>query len=50
MACQCGCCDTPAPADGTDALQAPETERTKDDLQRQVEELNRRVKDLETAA
>jgi hypothetical protein len=50
MACQCGCCDTPAPTDGTDALQTPETERAQDDLQRQVEELNRRVKELETAA
>ncbi len=50
MACQCGCCDTPAPPEGTDALQAPETEGTEDDLQRKVEELGRRVKELETAA
>jgi len=50
MACQCGCCDTPAPPDGTDALPAPEAGGAKDDLQRQVEELNRRVKELETAA
>lgn len=50
MACECGCCTTPAPPDGADALEAPQTEATKDDLQRKVEELNRRVKELETAA
>ena len=49
MACQCGCCDTPAP-EGTDALKAPETDVTPEDLQRRVAELDERVKDLETAA
>ena len=50
MACQCGCCDTPTPAEGTNALEVVEVEGTKVELQRQVEELDRRVKDLETAA
>lgn len=50
MACQCGCCDTPAPAEGKDALEVIEVGGDKADLQRQVEELDRRVKDLETAA
>ena len=50
MACQCGCCDAPAPPDGTDALQVPETDATPEELRREVKELDRRVKDLETAA
>ena len=50
MACQCGCCDTPAPAEGTDALEVIQVDAEKADLQRKVEELDRRVKDLETAA
>jgi hypothetical protein len=49
MACQCGCCDTPAP-EGKDALEVVQVDSAKADLQRQVEELDRRVKDLETAA
>ena len=49
MACQCGCCDTPAP-EGTEALQVPEKDLKPEDLQRRVEELDQRVKDLETAA
>jgi hypothetical protein len=50
MACQCGCCGTPAPPEGTDALQVPEKDVTPEDLQQRVAELDRRVKDLETAA
>ena len=45
MACQCGCCDTPAP-EGSNAQPVPE----KSDLEHRVEELDRRVKELETAA
>jgi hypothetical protein len=47
MACQCGCCDIPAPAEGTEA---PETVGTKEQLERELEELDRRVKELESAA
>ena len=36
--------------EGTDALKAPETDVTPEDLQRRVAELDQRVKDLETAA
>ena len=50
MACECGCCETPAPVDGTDALEVVQVEPTKEELRRQVAELDRRVKDLETAA
>jgi hypothetical protein len=50
MACQCGCCSSPAPPEGADALEVVEVEGRKADLQRQVEELDRRVKELETAA
>ena len=44
MACQCGCCDTPAPQDGNEAK---EREMTAEDLKVQVVELDRRVKELE---
>ena len=47
MACQCGCCDTPAPQEGTEAQ---ERELTKEDLQVKVVELDRRVKELETSS
>ena len=50
MACQCGCCDTPAPPEGRDALQVPENDAKPEDLQQRVAELDRRVKDLEAAA
>ena len=47
MACQCGCCDTPAPQEGSEAQ---ERELTKEEVQVRVEELDRRVKELETAS
>ena len=47
MACQCGCCDTPAPQEGTEAQ---ERELTAEDLQVKVVELDRRVKELETSS
>lgn len=47
MACQCGCCDTPAPQDGTGA---PERELTAEELKVEVVELDRRVKELETSS
>ncbi len=47
MACQCGCCDTPAPQDGNEIK---ERELTAEDLQVKVVELDRRVKELETSS
>ncbi len=47
MACQCGCCDTPAPQEGAEAQ---ERELTKEEVQVSIEELDRRVKELETAS
>ena len=47
MACQCGCCDAPAPQEGTEAR---ERELTAEDLKVQVVELDRRVKELETSS
>ena len=44
MACQCGCCDTPAPQEGAEAQ---ERELTAEDLKVRVLELDRRVKELE---
>ncbi len=50
MACQCGCCDAPAPPEGTDDQSSPEREPTERDLDHRVAELDRRVKELEAAA
>ena len=50
MACQCGCCASPAPPEGEDKQSSPELEQTDGELNRRVEELDRRVKELEGAS
>lgn len=50
MDCKCGCCDAPAPPDGGQSWSRPKREEHERELHRRLQEVDRRLQELEKAA